>query len=113
MYNSGIVGRYFDEKYSEIHFYDYFCTPAFRVSGFYYGHPIFRYTKKDIKINSRTIFLQKSDRLFLNLTNIHFESDLNSVEHPLRLTTLGIFLSKFSTFANGNLFLKYREVSVL
>ena len=55
---------------------------------FYSGHPIFRYTKKVIKINSRTVFLQKSDRLYLNLTDIHFESDLNSVEHPLSTTNL-------------------------
>jgi hypothetical protein len=58
---------------------------------FYSGHPIFRYKKKVVQINSRPICLQKSDWLYLNLTYIHFESDLNSVEHPLSTTNLLIF----------------------
>ena len=37
-----------------------------------------------VKINVRPISLQRSDRLYLNWTYIHFESDPYSVEHPLR-----------------------------
>ena len=45
-----------------------------------------------VKINFGPIFLQKSDRIYLNRTYIYFESDLNSVEQPLSAKNLPIIL---------------------
>ena len=55
-------------------------------------HPIFRYTKMVVKITLRPISLQRSDRLYLNSTYIHFESDLYSVEHPVSTKNVLIIL---------------------
>ena len=72
------------------------CTTFFEYlhlecQEFYFGHPLFSYTKMVVNINSRPIFHHKSDKLYLNLTYIYFERDLNRVEIPLRTTTLLIF----------------------
>ena len=90
----------------EIHFTTIFVHLYLGFLEFYSGHPIFRYTKKVVKINS--YFSSKEWPTIPQFDIYPFWKWSEQCRTPPEHHKSTHFFSKFTTFKNGNSFVKYR-----